>query len=497
MKPLRLFLANVGYSTRVFPLVTPPFGLMALAGYLRSRMSIDLMIVNQRLDNCSPRELVQRALEFGADAVGFSVFTTSAYLLPELARLAREALPNALLLTGGPHAAAVREAVMDEADLDVAVPGEGELATEAVLRVWQEGLHDYSGVPGVIWRDKSGEVVVNPGGLAQVDDLDALPMPAYDLIDLPAYWKVQSIAPIFRRRYISLNSSRGCPYQCIWCHKIFGKTIRMHSAERVVDEMSFMLAKYGPMGMRDFEFLDDNFNFSAKRAISISEGLLGRGMSVRMAFPQGLRADLLTDPAIDALADAGMYWCGSSLETASPRLQKYTCKNMSIDKLLRAGERITRRGIFCNLYCMLGFPTETDEEIQQTVDIACSSPFHAAYFHTVTPFPGTVLYDLVKARDPERLKKFRYDDMDLAGMRVNLSDVSDDRLFYHQRTAVRRFYMDPRRLVRLARTHPQPWMLPAYIPIFLYRASKGILPSLGKRKAPAKAAAPGDRRPEA
>jgi radical SAM superfamily enzyme YgiQ (UPF0313 family) len=380
---------------------------------------------------------------------------------------------------GGPHASSARAALFEEADVDVVVPGEGELATKAILQTWLDGKDDFGAVPGVIWRDKSGEVVANPGPLAQIEDLDTLPMPAYDLIDLPAYWKVQSIAPIYRRRYVSLVSSRGCPYLCIWCHKIFGKAIRIHSAERVVEEMSYLHEKYGSLGMRDFEFLDDNFNFLPKRVISISESLLGRGMRVKMAFPTGLRADLLTAPAIDALADAGMYWCGFALETGSPRLQKYTCKVMNIPKLLAAGEHVTRRGVFCNLYCMLGFPTETEDEIGQTIDIACASPFHTASFFTVTPFPGTALYDIVKQTHPEKLQGLRYDDMDFSGMRVNLSDLPDEKLFHCQRTAIRRFYGTPRRLYRLVRNHPQPWMLPAYAPIFLYRATKGMLPSRG------------------
>jgi radical SAM superfamily enzyme YgiQ (UPF0313 family) len=145
---------------------------------------------------------------------------------------------------------------------------------------------------------------------------------------------------------------------------------------------------------------------------------------------------------------------------------------------------------------MLGFPTETEEEIRQTIDTACASPFHTASFYTVTPFPGTTLYDLVKERNPDKLKGLRYDDMDFSGMRVNLSDLSDDKLFYCQRAALRRFYGNPRRLMRLVRNHPQPWMLPAFIPIFLYRATKGILPSPSGRKAGAKGAAPGDCPPE-
>jgi radical SAM superfamily enzyme YgiQ (UPF0313 family) len=475
MKRVRLFLANIGLRTKMFPLVTPPVGLMALAAYLRNQLPVEPVIVNQRLDNCSPKELVRRAVASGAEVVGFSVFTTSAYLLPETVRLTREALPKALILVGGPHASAARTALMDETAVDVVVPGEGELATEAVLQAWLDSKRDFSAIPGIIWRDASGQVMVNPGSLQQVEDLDSLPIPAYDLIDLPAYWKVQSIAPIHRRRYVSLVSSRGCPYLCIWCHKIFGKSIRTQSAARVLDEMAYFHGKYGPMGMRDFEFLDDNFNCSAKRVLGISEGLLDRDMRVKMMFPTGLRADLLNTEVIDALVAAGMQQCSLALETGSPRLQKYTCKVMNIPKLLECAAQITSRHVYTNLFCMMGFPTETEEEIRTTIDIACSSPFHTVSFYTVTPFPGTTLYEMVQRDHPEKIANIRYDDMDFSGMRVNLTDLPDEKLFYYQRLALRRFYANPVRIARLLRCHPQPWMLPAYVPIFLYRATKGVL----------------------
>lgn len=491
---MKLFLANIGYHTRVFPLVTPPMGVMSLAAYLRRELSVEPMIVNQRLENCPPEEVVRRAVAFGADAVGFSMLTTSSYLLPEVVRLTRQALPKALILAGGPHASSAKEAVMAEAAVDVVVPGEGELATKAVLQAWREGGRDFGGIPGVIWRDANGEVVVNPGPVELVEDLDALPMPAYDLIDLPAYWRAQSIAPVFRRRYASLNSSRGCPYGCIWCHKTFGRSIRVNSPERILEEMSHLSKTYG---INDFEFLDDNFNFHPRRVMDFCD-LAGRaGFRPRMAFPYGIRADLLDDAVIDALVGAGMYQCSVAMDTASPRLQKYTGKNMRVEMLLAAGERMTARRVYSNLFCMLGFPTETEEELRLTISTACASPFHTASFYTVTPFPGTALHDIVKREHPEKLARLRYDNMDISGMRVNLTDLPDATLFHHQRRALRQFYASPRRLARLARSHPQPWLLPAFLPILLYRATKGLLPSAaacpdagGCAAPPADAAAP-------
>jgi len=128
-------------------------------------------------------------------------------------------------------------------------------------------------------------------------------MPAYDLIDLPRYWTHQTIAPMSRRRYVSLLTSRGCPYHCIFCHSIFGKHMRMHSAERVVAEIDHFRRRYG---VDDFEFIDDTFNYSSKRTSEICDQLRIKGLRLRLAIPNGIRADLLTEEDTEALADAGL-----------------------------------------------------------------------------------------------------------------------------------------------------------------------------------------------
>lgn len=471
---LRVFLANLGRHTRTFPLVTPPVGLLALAAYLREHLPVDVRIINQRLENCPVEEVVRRARDFEADVVGFSCFTTSSHYLPEAVSQARAALPNALIMVGGPHASSAKAHVLNECEAHVVAPGEGELITTAVLQRYMEGTRDFSDIPGLIWRDKNGDITINPGLVPQVEELDTLPMPAWDLIDLPAYWRKQSIAPVYRRRYASLVSSRGCPYQCIWCHKIFRKAIRTHSPERVVEEIAWLMKTYG---INDFEFLDDNFNFYSKRVLAIHDLIKERNLKTRVCFPTGLRSDLLTHEVIDALVSFGMYQASFALETASPRLQKYTCKNLNIAKLLEAGAYATAKHVYCNVFCMLGFPTETEEEIRLTIDTACASPFHTASFYTVTPFPGTPLYDMVAQTHPEKLSRLRYNDMDFSGMRVNLTELSDEALFTYQRHAMHKFYSNPRRIYRLLRSHPQSWMLPAFVPIFLYRATKGLIPT--------------------
>ncbi len=471
MKKKRLFLVNLGLRRPLYPLATPPMGLLYLSAYLRRELKdIEIGIINQRLENCNIEELCERIKTFEPDIIGISTFTTFAYLLPLLVPMLRSACPKAWIIVGGPHASAVRKGVFDDVDIDILVPGEGEIALKQIIESFPE-RESLQNINGIYWKDKSGEVIQNPGLLPMIENLDELPFPAYDLIDLPRYWKHQSIAPIVRRKYASLVSSRGCPYQCMWCHSIFGRRIRMHSAERVVDEIEYLGKEYN---ITDFEFLDDNFNFNSKRVIEIAELIHKRGLKTEIAFPTAIRGDLATQEVIDAMHSIGTYLCGYSLETGSPRLQKFTCKRLDIPKFLNAVEMTAKKNIYITGFCMMGFPTETEEELQQTIDVACKSRFHTASFFTVTPFPGTPLFEWVKENRPEKLSQLNYNNMDFSAMNVNLTDLPDEVLFAYQRKAMKKFYTDPIRIYRLLRSYPKPLLLPYYLPIFIHRATKGL-----------------------
>lgn len=471
MKRVRLFLANVARRSTTYPLTTPPMGILSLAAYLRTKFNLEIKLVNQKVENYTTQELAQQAIQFKPDIVGFGVMTTAAHQLPELTRLVRQARPNALIILGGPHISAFEERVLEGVDADAAVMGEGELTLEEVMKAHFDG-GDFGGIPGLIWRAKDGTVIRNPGQMPLIEDLDALPMPAYDLLDLTKYWRLQSMPPVARRHYISLVSSRGCPYQCMWCHKIFGKRFRGHSAERIVDEIQYFTRKYG---IDDVEFLDDIFNMDRERVIEVADEVHRRNLRLRLALPNAVRTDILTDEVVSALASMNLYWCSFALETGSPRLQEYTGKRLNIPKFLSGVELCVKKRIFANGFAMLGFPTETEEEMQMTIETMAHSRLHTASFFTVTPFPNTRLYQIVKERFPERLDKIHYGDTNFAMARVNLSDVPDEVLFGYQRKANRQFFLNPRRILRIVRDYPQPYMLPYYLPIFLERATKGFL----------------------
>jgi radical SAM superfamily enzyme YgiQ (UPF0313 family) len=426
--------------------------------------------MDQRVENASVESVVRRAADFGADVVGLSVLTPFASLLGPLTQGLRAALPGAFIVVGGPHVSAFQEVALAGNAADAAVSGEGESALEQVILARQGGA-DLTSIPGLLWRNGEGAITRNPGSTPLIEDIDALPFPAYDLLDVRKYWTLPPMAQLPPHKYLSLFSSRGCPCRCIYCHRVFGKRFRASSPERLVAEIEHYTKAFG---VTDIEFLDDIFNFDPKRVLDICDLIAKRNLKLRINFPNAIRTDVLTEEVVDALVGAGLYHSAFALESGSPRIQQFMGKHLNIDKFLQGVKWATDRGVFAHGFTMLGFPTEAEEDMQATLDVACNSRLHTSTFFTVIPFPNTDLYAYVAKNVPDKLIGINYDDSEYSGSRINLSEVPDDILFGYQRAGWLRFYMNPARIARVVRDYPNPWFLPYYLPQYVIRATKGI-----------------------
>jgi len=466
----RLFLANIGHRGS-YRLVSPPLGLLYLAGYVRSRLDVEILIADQRADDCSHEELIRRAADFRADIIGITCFTSHAHLLDGIVRSFQAAVPGALVVLGGPHVSAAGALTLDESPADIAVVGEGEVALEAIVRARQEGT-GYADIPGLIWRAPDGQVVTNPGDTPIVENLDDLPFPAYDLIDVRKYWNLWSQSPLPPpRKFLAMFTSRGCPYSCIYCHKVFGKRFRGHSAQRIIDELEYYAKTFG---IDEVEFFDDIFNYSRKRVIEFSDLIRRKGLKIKIAFPNSLRCDLLTEEVVDALRDAGTYISAFALESGSPRIQDYIGKRLNVEKYLQSVEWAVKRRIFTYGFLMFGFPTETEAEVRQTIDAACRSRLHAALFYRVVPYPQTELWRIMERDHPEKLAQVQFADTDYTYRpTINCSDIPNEVLAREVRRGVMRFYGNPARLFRIARDYPKRAHLPLYLPRVLFHLKPG------------------------
>ncbi|NIM14864.1 MAG: amino acid adenylation domain-containing protein [Candidatus Aminicenantes bacterium] len=200
---------------------------------------------------------------------------------------------------------------------------------------------------------------------AQITDLDRLPIPDRSSIDYEKY--NPSIGdPMVKNTYITMQATRGCPFNCAYCHKIWPKSHIYRSAEHIFEEIQL----YYRMGVRRFSFVDDVFNLNIKNSQRFYRLIIDNGLQVQLFFPSGFRGDILTPGYIDLMVEAGTVLTGLALETASPRLQKLIGKNLNLDKFSKNAEYICKKypNIILEFQTMVGFPTETEAEALQTLE---------------------------------------------------------------------------------------------------------------------------------
>jgi len=413
-----------------------------------------------------PEAAVDELARLAPDVVGLSAMTFEATCLHNVARLLRARLPKVVILAGGPHASVAAADVLADPAVDLVLRGEAEESFTAVLDGLGQGRVDWRDERGVSWRDADGTVVHEPDR-APPADLDALPMPAWDLVDHAKY-RDKARSGVIRTKgdFATMFSSRACPWRCTYCHNSYGKTFRERSADSVLAEIDHLVQQYG---VKELVFLDDIFNFKPARAKAIARGLIERGYDLRLSFPNGFRGDHLDEELVDLLQAAGMYRCMIAVESAVPRIQRLSKKNLKIDKVLHIAEYVARRGVLVHGAFMIGFPTETEAEMRATIDWAVRSPFHTAAFFRVIPFKGTALYEQALERgawlpdDWTAYEPYRSD--------INLSEVPETRVTKLRKEAYRRFYMRPRRLVSILRLLPNKRTnLPVLATLFARRA---------------------------
>lgn len=225
--------------------------------------------------------------------------------------------------------------------------------------------------------------------------MNAIPFPAWDLLDFERYRKrdrKRIISNISERRYAFLFTSRGCPYLCNYCHDVFTKRFVYRSEESVIEEIRILYEEYG---VTEFHIVDDIFNLHRPRAQSIMRAIGKRWPGkLYIAFPNGLRGDILDQETINAMVEGGTYHATISIETVTPRLQTLVEKNMDIAKAKWSIEEFHRQGVIVQGAFMLGFPTETLSEIEATISYAIRSPLSHAHFFAVVPQPNTPIYAL-------------------------------------------------------------------------------------------------------
>lgn len=446
-----------------------PMGIMYIAGYLRKYMpEVETEIIDLRQGDLSNQEITELIKKSAPDIVGISAVSMEAKVTHKLIECVKEADKSIKAIIGGPYATSLSHLALKDNNVLCCIIGEGEeTARELLSQISVHADSDIfsvlSSVRGIAWS-RNGEYVKN-SAREYIADLNSIPMPVYDLINLMEYFRSFGTHSGLQAHseYSSIFTSRGCPYNCIYCHDIFGKKIRYHSAERVIDEIQLLCTMYG---VKEIHIEDDSFNLNRDRVKAIFSTIIEKGFDLKIAFPNGIRADHVDDEILNLFKKAGVYRLAYGIETGSLRVQEQIKKRLNLDVAKEAIELTTQKGISTHGFFMFGFLGETREDMLKTVDFALRSGLHTASFSFVIPQMGTQLYHTA-IEAGYNFDNIDTDQLNPGDTEINISAVSTEELHRMRRMAYKQFYLNPMRIIKLYLTTPRKLILFRSFLVFL------------------------------
>lgn len=449
-RPLRLMLVRVDAPEVIMPALEAPLGLLCLSASVKQKLGSDVEVTirDMRVRGQNEKSFSRDLGDWKPDLVGFSAISVEAARTAYWVDFVARHRPEAIRIVGGPYATSSGIEVLSETKADVVFRGEGELTLCEFLTCLLEG-RSYKQVPGIAAKDEGG-VAYMTGASTIVPDMDSLPMPDWAAIRLSDYHVGSSMNLVNAHpRYAPLMTSRGCPYDCIYCHQSMGQKMRYRNLDLVMDEIRLL---YDTYGIRELQIIDDIFNVNRKRVLEFCRRIEESGMKLRLCFPNALRGDLLNEEVLHALKRAGTYMITVAVESGTPRIQEMIKKDLDLDKVVKNVRYADSIGIITKGYFMMGFVTETKDEIQRTIDLAVELPLLQVGFFTVVPQKATGLFDVTIDKAPD----FQYGD---APHYFQNAPTYTKRQGYDlpklQRWAYIRFYLGSPRLLKMLWRFPR------------------------------------------
>lgn len=450
--------------------VMPPMGLCTIAP-LVERAGFEVDILDNTLLDWADAGVASQVRERGYRLVGIYASTPMIDSAFRIARLVKSVDPSIHVCLGGPHPSVTVEETLQCPDVDSIGMGECEHIVPELARRIEAG-ETLEGLSGVAWRDGSGAVhKEGPGGY--IAELDSLPFPDFSKVDVPRYFKVGHNYGVVQRssRNLPIITSRGCPSRCTFCQLYLGRKFRTRSPENIADEIE---KNVGTWGVREFNFLDDNFTVYKKWAIEVCREIQRRDLGVKLRFPNGVREDRLDVEMLEALRDVGCYHLDFGLESGCQETLDLMHKDKKVEDIVRQVELAHKMGFEVTATFIFGTPGESLAHMDETIRLALSLPLDSASFGIVIPFPGTELRDEAIAKGYLVHSRYAMYNPGFAECDPPLRspDWTGEQLVAKVKEASRRFYFRPKMVVKYL-----PYMFRGDNILKYARAARDLLPT--------------------
>jgi radical SAM superfamily enzyme YgiQ (UPF0313 family) len=349
-------------------------GIGYLASYARQHFpNIEFTVLDTRV--AKPSEISS----FLSDEFNLLGITASSQVFLEAVDITtkyKEKFPNTPVCLGGSHITTVKEEALQGFPFDFGAYGEGEVTFVDIIRfvMGEKNLED---INGLIFRNSAGNIVVNPPR-PLISDIDTIPFPAYDLFKMNRY-------PQHR-----LTTSRGCPFNCVFCNSksLWTNRWRKRSAQNIIDEISLQLKSFGN---KTIAFNDDSFNIDAKRVIEFCDKIVYQNLV--FLWSTSIRVDLITHEIASKMRLAGCYNVSIGIESANNEVLKLMNKHNTKEKIYAGIQILRSEGIDVMGQFMIGNPGDTLETIKESIEFAKTSNLTGVEFYTALPYKDSLLYD--------------------------------------------------------------------------------------------------------
>jgi anaerobic magnesium-protoporphyrin IX monomethyl ester cyclase len=423
-----------------------PLNLGYLASYVRQQKSdFEIDILDCEALNLSYEQIRDYVSKFRPDIAAITMATPAYEHVVHVADIVKKLNPKTSVVVGGPHPTALPKETLLEKNLDFAVIGEGEFTFLELMETLEKNKNDFDKIKGLAYKDEKGDIFENEKR-ELIQNLDVLPFPAKDIMPMHAYYLPPS-KRISGGAATSIVTSRGCPFNCNFCmaKTIWGRQTRFRSIKNVVDEIEENIEKYQAA---DFIFQDEFFTINRQRVLEFCEEIKKRKIKINW-FCQG-RCGAVDEEMLRAIKSAGCGKIGFGFESGDEEMLKLMQKNNTLAKALESARLCKKAGIKVVGAFILGYPGETKESAQRTINFAKEINPNTAAFFIAVPYPGTELFRL--ALEKKYIKKpinwLTFAPLSREMPPMDIPNMTRKELLALKKKAYRSFYLRPSYILR-------------------------------------------------
>ncbi len=408
----------------------PPLGLACINGLVKAN-GFETCFVDMAVQDATEAALVEQVARVHPRFVGITAVTTQIMAAVQLAQSIKRTAPDVVTVLGGPHPSALPELTASYPGVDVVVAGEGEMPMLELL-----AGHRWEEISGLAWTHNG--VVRSTPRPPLIADLDALPLPDYEGLNIDRYRHIYLPKGIA----MPVMSGRGCPYRCIFCASdaVSQRKCRFLSPARFVDHIEELMRRYG---VRNFDFADETFVLRPARVHDICEEILRRRLAINWVCQT--RVNGIEDSTVAIMKRAGCRRMQLGIESGDQRILDLVGKGIEKESIRRSCATIQRAGVSVTGFFILGLPHDTPETIRRTIEFVTELPLDLAQFSMFVPLPGSEGWEVALDGRVLRMRAGNWDDFSRYTYPIVESDaLSREQLKALHGAALRRFYFRPK-----------------------------------------------------